>query len=86
MHDICYLKLYSPRKLPRIEKPKEEQSQYVVSQDESSFSSSTTVTNESFSSPPSTRTRSASIAQNKTKCIWCFNGPDKKHLDRKFSK
>ena len=86
MHDICYLKLYSPRKLPRIEKPKEEQSQYVVSQDESSFSSSTTVTNESFSSPPPTRTRSASIAQNKTKCIWCFNWPDKKHLDRKFSK
>ena len=59
MHDSCYIKLCSPRKLAQAKKRKEKQSQNVVTQDESSFNSSTTITDESFSSPPPKRTRSA---------------------------
>ena len=50
-HDSCYIKLCSPRKLVKEEK----QSQNVVSEDESSFNSSTTVTNQSFLSPSKER-------------------------------
>ena len=61
-------------------------SKNVVSQDKSSFNSSTTITDKSFSSLPPKRTRSGSIVQDKTKCIWSFKGPDKKHSNRKSSK
>ena len=50
MHDSCYVKLCRPKKLAQAKKCKEKQSQNVVSQDKSSFNSSTTLTNESFSS------------------------------------
>ena len=59
MHDSCYIKVCSPRKLAQAQKRKEKQSQNVVTQDESSFNSSTTLTDESFSSPPPKRTHSA---------------------------
>ena len=61
-------------------------SKNVVSQDKSSFNSSTTITDKSFSSLSPKRTRSGSIVQDKTKCIQCFKGPDKKHSNRKSSK
>ena len=86
MHNSCYIKLYSARKLAQAEKRKEKQWQNVVSQDESSFNRSTTVNDESFSSPPPKRTRSVGIVHDKKKCIWCFKGPDKKHPNRKSSK
>ena len=86
MHDSCYIKLGSARNLAQAEKRKEKQVQNVASQDETSFNSSTTVTDESFSSPPPKRTRSAGIVHYKTKCIWCFKGSDKKHSSRKSSK
>ena len=86
MHDSCYINLCSGRKLAQAEKRKEKEPQNVVSQDESSFNSSTTVTEESFSSPPPKRTRSAGIVPDKTKCIWCFKGTDKKHPSRKCPK
>ena len=83
MRDI---RLCRARKLAQTEKRKEKQSQNVVSQDEISFNSSTTVTNKSFSSPQPKRTQSAGIIHDKTKCIWCFKGPDQKHPNRKSSK
>ena len=86
MHDSCYISLCNARKLAQAEKRKEKHSQNVVSQDESSFNTSTTVSKETFSSSPPKRTRSAGIVHNKTKCIWCFKGPDKKHSSRKSSK
>ena len=86
MHDSCYIKLCSPTKLAQAEKRKEKQPQNVVSQDESSFNSSTTVTVKSFSFPPPKRTCSAGIIYDKAKCIWCFKGPGKKHSNRKSSK
>ena len=52
MHDSCYIKLSSSRKLAQMKKRKEKQSQNIVSQDESSFSSGLTVTDESFSFQP----------------------------------
>ena len=76
----------SPKKLAQAGKLKEKQSKNVVFEDKSSFNSSTTVTNESFSSPPPIRTRSADIFYDKKKCIWCFKGPDKKHPNRKSPK
>ena len=66
MHDSCYIKLGSARNLAQAEKRKEKQAQNVASQDETSFNSSTTVTDESFSSPPPKRTRSAGIVHDKT--------------------
>ena len=44
MYDSCYIKLCSATKLVQVEKRKEKQSQNVVSPDESSFNSSTTIT------------------------------------------
>ena len=64
MHDSSYIKLCSPRKLAQVEKRKEKQSQNVVFQVESSFNSSPTVTDESFSSPPAKCTCSAGIAHD----------------------
>ena len=86
MHDSCYIKLYSARKLAQAEKRKEKQWQNVVSQDEGSFNRSTTVNDESFSSSSPKRTRSVGIVHDKKKCIWCFKGPDKKQPNRKSSK
>ena len=86
MLDSCYLRLCSTRKLAQAEKCKEKQFQNVVSQDESSFNSSTTVTNKSFSSPPPKRTRNAGIVHDKAKYIWYFKRLDKNHPNRKFSK
>ena len=86
MHDSCYIKFCSPRKLTQAKKRKEKQSAIVVPDDESSFNSSTTVTDESFSSLPPKRTLSAGIVYDKTKCIWCFKGSNKKHPNRKSSK
>ena len=86
MHDSCYIKFCSPRKLAKVEKRKEKQSQNKLSQDQSSFNSSTTVPNESFSSPPPKSTGSIGIVHDKTKYIWCFKGPDKKHPNHKSSK
>ena len=85
MHNSCYIKLCSPRKLAQAEKRKEKQLQNVVSQDESSFNTSSTVTDKSFSFPPPKRTCSAGIVHDKAKCIWCFKGPDKKPPNRKSS-
>ena len=66
MHDSCYIKLCNPSKLAQVEKRKENQSQNIVSPDESSFNSSTTVRDESFSSPPPKHTRNAGIVRDKT--------------------
>ena len=68
MHASCYIKLCRPRKLVQVEKSKEKQLQNVVSQDECSLNSSTTVTDETFSCLPP----SAGVAPDKTKCIQCF--------------
>ena len=65
MHASCYIKLCRPRKLVQVEKSKEKQLQNVVSQDECSLNSSTTVTDETFSCLPP----SAGVAPDKTKCI-----------------
>ena len=81
MHDSCYIKLCSPRKSAQAEKRKEKQSQNVVFEDESSFNSSTTVTDESFSSQLPKRTLRAGIVYDKT---WCFKGLDKKHPNCKL--
>ena len=69
VHDSCYIKFCSPRKLTQAKKRKEKQSAIVVPDDESSFNSSTTVTDESFSSLQPKRTLSAGIVYDKTKCI-----------------
>ena len=86
IHDSCYIKLCSPTKLAQAEKRKEKQPQNVVSQDESSFNSSTTVTVKSFSFPLPKRTCSGGIVHDKAKCSLCFKGPGKKHLNCKSSK
>ena len=43
VHDSCYIKFCSPRKLAQAKKRKEKQSQNVVPEYKSSFNSSTTV-------------------------------------------
>ena len=55
-----------------------------VSEDESSFNSSAIVINRSFSSLPPKRIRSTVLDHDKTKCVWCFKGPNKKHPNRKL--
>ena len=83
MHNSCYIKLCSPRNLAQSQKRKEKQSQNVASEDESSFNSGTTITDESFSFPAPKRTCSTSIVHGKTKCIWYFNGPDRRRSNPK---
>ena len=86
-NDSCYIKLSSARKLAQAKKRKEKQSQNVLSQDESSFNSSTIVTDKSLSSPPPPkRSRSAGIVHDKTKYVYCFKGPDKMNPNRKSFK
>ena len=72
VHDSCYIKLCSPRRLVQAEKHKEKQSQNIASQDKSSFNSTTTMTNKIFSSLPPKHTRIAGIVHSKRKCIWRF--------------
>ena len=42
----------------------------TILQEGSSFNSSSTITDESFSSPPAEFTRSVGIVHDKIKCIW----------------
>ena len=66
MHDSCYIKLCSPRKLTQAEKRKQKQLQHIVSEDESGFKSNTAVTDNSFSSLPNERTHTVGIVHDKT--------------------
>ena len=84
MHDRCYLKLCSGRKLLQAENRKQKQSQNLESEDQSS-GNSPTVINESMLSLPTKCTHSAGVVHDKTKCIWCFKGPAKKHPNRYIS-
>ena len=61
MLDNYYIKLCCPSKSAQAKQRKEKQLQNIVSQDESSFNSGTTVIDESFSSLPPKHTHNASI-------------------------
>ena len=51
MHDSCYIKLDSLRKLTQAEKRKEKQLQNVVAKNKSSYNNRATATDDNFSPP-----------------------------------